>query len=242
MENLLSINTVMFTVMGYPMSYIEFFGTIFNLWCVWLVAKNKILNWPVGIVGTILYVFLFYQIRLYSDLFEQIYFFITSIYGWILWSNLRDKKENRNKLKITQNSQKSNWIYLWVIVVGTVVLGAFMERIDIIFPQYFQEPASFPYLDAFTTVMSFAATILIAQKKVECWYLWILVDIIGIGLYYAKGVKFISLEYLIFLVLATKGLIQWQREFKSYAKKKNENTRAGLGEIRSASQGAPVFD
>jgi nicotinamide mononucleotide transporter len=242
MENLLSINSVIFTVMGYPMSYIEFFGTIFNLWCVWLVAKNKILNWPVGIIGTVLYIFLFYQIQLYSDLLEQVYFFITSIYGWILWANLQDKKANRNKLKITHNSQKSNLIYLAVIVMGTVALGTFMQRIDVIFPQYFPEPASYPYLDAFTTIMSFAATIMIAQKKVECWYLWILVDIIGIGLYYAKGVKFISLEYLIFLILATKGLVQWRREFKDYEKEKYEKTGAGLGEIRPAPQGAPILD
>lgn len=215
------IDTVFFTILGYPMSYLEFFGTIFNLWCVWLTAKNKILCWPVGIVGVILYMFLFYQIQLYSDLVEQTYFLITSFYGWILWLNLgaAKKEEDKNKrLKIGRNSMRANIIYVVIIILGTLGMGYFMGNIHLYFPNFFPEPASFPYLDAFTTMMSFAATILLAKKKVESWYLWILVDIIGIGLYFAKDVKFISLEYAIFLGLATKGLIDWKKEYKSYEK------------------------
>lgn len=93
-----------------------------------------------------------------------------------------------------------------------------MSRINIYLPQYFPEPASFPYLDAFTTIMSFAATILMAKKKIECWYLWILVDIIGIGLYFAKEVVFVSALYLIFLILAAKGYFNWKKELQKYAK------------------------
>jgi len=87
-------------------------------------------------------------------------------------------------------------------VVFTFVFAYVINNLSIRFPNQFPEPASYPYLDSFTTVMSFVATILMARKKVTCWYLRILVDIIGIGLYYVKGVKFISLEYVIFLVLA----------------------------------------
>jgi nicotinamide mononucleotide transporter len=221
MKELFSINTVVFTFLGYPMSYIEFFGTIFNLWCVWLAAKNKISNWPIGIVGIVLYLFLFYQIRLYSDLFEQMYFLVMSFYGWWLWARLDPKQEagKQEKLRIRYNTGIVNAIYVAIIILGTAFLGYFMKNIHLYFPAYFPEPASFPFLDAFTTVMSFAATILMARKKVECWYLWILVDIIGIWLYYVKGVKFIALEYVIFLILATKGMIEWRKEFRN---KKND--------------------
>jgi len=64
MMELLSIDNVLFTFWGYEMSYIEFFGTIFNLWCVWLVAKSNIMTWPIGIVGIVLFAFLFWQINL----------------------------------------------------------------------------------------------------------------------------------------------------------------------------------
>ena len=86
---LLSIDNVLFTFWGYEMSYIEFFGTIFNLWCVWLVAKSNIMTWPIGIVGIVLFAFLFWQINLYSDFLEQIYFFFMSIYGWWMWSRVK---------------------------------------------------------------------------------------------------------------------------------------------------------
>jgi nicotinamide mononucleotide transporter len=225
MKELFSIDTVVFTFLGYPMSYIEFFGTIFNLWCVWLAAKNKISNWPIGIVGIVLYLFLFYQIRLYSDLFEQMYFLVMSFYGWWLWAQLDPKQEagKQKKLQIRYNTGAVNAIYTAIIILGTIAMGYFMKNINLYFPVYFPEPASFPFLDAFTTVMSFAATILMARKKVECWYLWILVDIIGIWLYYVKGVKFIALEYVIFLILATKGMIEWRKEFRGYKKELNQD-------------------
>ncbi|HYF61502.1 MAG TPA: nicotinamide riboside transporter PnuC, partial [Herpetosiphonaceae bacterium] len=76
-------------------------------------------------------------------------------------------------------------------------------------PDLFPEPASFAYLDALTTIMSFVATILMARKRIECWVYWIAVDVIGIGLYYAKDVKFIALLYVIFLALAIAGLFAW---------------------------------
>ena len=72
---LFSTNTIMFTVAGYPMSYIEFFGTIFSLWSVWLVTKNNIWNWLIGLFGVVLFALLFWQVRLDADFFEQIYFF-----------------------------------------------------------------------------------------------------------------------------------------------------------------------
>jgi nicotinamide mononucleotide transporter len=214
-QEFFNVNTVFFTFLDYPMSYLEFFGTIFNIWCVYLAAKNKIATWPIGTIGVICYIFLFYQIQLYSDFVEQLYFLASGFYGWYVWylvsKNKRDKKE---EAPVRQNSSKANAAYAAAILVGTLAMGYFMSRIHLILPTLFSLPASFPYLDAFTTVMSFAAQFLMAQKKVECWYLWILVDIIGIGLYYTKGVKFIALEYVIFLILAGNGMLRWRKQLR----------------------------
>jgi nicotinamide mononucleotide transporter len=70
MLELFSVNNIAFTILGYPMSYIEFIGTILYLWSVWLIARKQMLTWPVGIVSVLLYMALFYQIRLYSDTLE----------------------------------------------------------------------------------------------------------------------------------------------------------------------------
>jgi len=213
-QNLFSINNTFFTLWDYPMSYIEFFGTILNIWCVWLVAQKKTLNWPVGIVAVILFMALFYQIQLYSDFVEQIYFLITGFYGWFVWAKM-DKNKEQDTSKVSFSTQKSRAITVTSIVVGTALFGYVMSIIHTILPMIFQAPASYPYLDAFTTVMSFAATILMIYKKIESWMLWILVDIIGIVLYYVKEVKFVSLLYVIFLALATKGLISWYQTWKA---------------------------
>ncbi|MBI4846026.1 MAG: nicotinamide mononucleotide transporter [Candidatus Omnitrophica bacterium] len=217
MADFFSINNVFFTFLGYQMSYLEFFGTIFNIWSVWLVMRNNIWTWPIGNIAVILFCFLFYQIRLYSDLFEQVYFFIIGFYGWWAWLYLKgtNKINGKRVAPITYNSLRSNMAYAAIIIVGTIAMGHAMGNIHLYLPKWFPCAASFPYLDAFTTVMSFAATILMARKKIECWYLWILVDIIGIGLYFAKAVIFVSLLYVIFLILAYKGLLNWQRIYKN---------------------------
>lgn len=212
MANFLSLDYSIFTIFGYQMSYVEFFGTLFNLLSVWLVARKNIWNWPIGNIGVILFAILFYKIQLYSDFVEQLYFLVTGFYGWWAWSTFR-KNQASQKLRnrIERNSIKSNWIYGVVIVFGSVIMGYAVGHLHVFFPSLFPVAASFPYLDAFTTVLSFAATILMAHKKIECWYLWITVDIIGIGLYFSKGVIFVSLLYAIFLVLATKGYFIWRR-------------------------------
>jgi nicotinamide mononucleotide transporter len=188
--------------------------------CVWLVVKNKIATWPVGIVGIVLYIFLFYQIQLYADLIEQIYFLVMSFYGWYIWSNAKTKKDDEKKhdVAITRLSNKARLIYVGAIALGTVLLSFVTSNLNVWLPQYFPEPASFVVLDAFTTVLSFAATILMARKKLECWYLWIIVDVIALYLYYVKDVKFIALEYVLFLVMAIMGLIEWRKLYKKHHK------------------------
>jgi nicotinamide mononucleotide transporter len=220
-----SIDNTMFTLLDYPMSYLEFFGTIFNLICVWLVARNNIWNWPIGILGVILFAVLFYQIQLYSDLIEQFYFLITGFYGWWAWTYYKNKNKEKKEFQITKNSLIQNSIYVGIIFIGTLIMGYFMGNIHLYLPKIFAIPASFPYLDAFTTVMSFTATILMIYKKIECWPLWILVDIIGVWLYFAKGVVFVSLLYFIFLILASKGLYNWIKIYQSYEKNTGSSDR-----------------
>ncbi len=216
------INLIFFTVFDYPMSYIEFFGTILTIWCVWLTSKAKILSWPVGIAGSLLYLFLFYQIQLYSDLMEQIYFIVTSVIGWYMWMRYKKEQEADHATVIPAvNSIKENLIWIGVIVLGTAVLTYFTMNFNNWWPQFFPEPVSYPMLDALTTVMSFVAQFLLMRKRVESWILWIIVDAIGIGLYWVKGVKFLSLEYLLFFFIASYGLYNWLKIYRKHHVKKS---------------------
>jgi nicotinamide mononucleotide transporter len=100
------------------------------------------------------------------------------------------------------------------VAAGTIALGTVMANIHELLPRLFPDPAALPFLDAFTTVMSFTAQILMAYRKLESWCLWILVDVIGIWLYHDRGVTFISVLYGVFLVLALRGLLEWLREMR----------------------------
>ncbi len=222
MPDFLRASTTFFTVFGYSMSYVEFFGTALNIASVWLVARNNILTWPVGIVAVILFAILFYDVRLYSDFVEQIYFLITGFYGWWIWIKLRSRRgplEASNDRAIVYLSPAGRLATMAVVTVGTAVMGYVASNLHSCLPALFPAPAAFPYLDAFTTVMSFTAQILMAHKRIESWVLWISVDVIGIGLYFARGVKLVSLLYVIFLVLAIRGLYRWRRDQRRSAER-----------------------
>lgn len=216
--SLLDVNTTFFTILNYPMSYIEFFGTLLNIWSVWLISKKQTLSWPVGIVAVVLFMILFYQIQLYSDFIEQIYFLITGFYGWWFWYR-SDKKSADNQADLSLSDVRQQISYILFIGLGTLGLGYFVSNLHTTLPALFPIPAVFPYLDAFTTVMSFTATLLMIHKKVDSWVIWIIVDIIGIWLYFSRGVKLISILYIIFLILAIKGLINWTQIWLKQRKK-----------------------
>lgn len=215
-NSLFDINTTFFTIFSYPMSYLEFFGTVLNILCVWLTTRAKIISWPIGLAGSVLYLFLFYQIQLYSDVFEQAYFIITGFMGWYIWVRYRcDKDKISDTVIVSINNKKQNIFYIAILLIGTIILSFVTMNLTNWLPKYFTEPVSLPVLDAFTTIMSFVAQWLLVRKKLESWVLWILVDIIGIGLYWFKGVKLISLEYVLFLIMASYGLYNWYKIYKN---------------------------
>ncbi len=211
MSEFFNVNTIAFTVLGYPMSYIELFGTLFNVWSVWLVVKGRIATWPIGIVGVLLFLALFYQIQLYADTLEQVYYLGASVYGWWMWSRLTEPS-GAKPTALRYSSQRSIATTVGITLALGLALGYVTSQLHVWLPQWFAAAAAYPYIDALTTLMSFTATLLMAKKRIECWVYWILVDVVGIWLYYVKDVKFIALLYCLFLVMATSGLLAWHRQ------------------------------
>lgn len=202
----LKANQVFFQIGDYPMSSVEFFGTVLSLSSVWLAGRGKILNWPLGILGASLFGALFYQLQLYADFFEQIYYVGASFYGWWLWSFARGPEKNLNPRFSSLRTQLP-WIAATVVLSAVCSWG--LTKIHFWLPRLFPEPASLPYVDGLTTVASFVAMILMAQGRIECWIYWIVINIISIALYSVKGVYFIALLYGIYLILGFVGLQRW---------------------------------
>lgn len=192
------------------MSYIEISGTVFNLWAVWLSTRENIWTWPVSIVAVTLFGILFYQIQLYSDLIEQVYYLLTGFYGWWLWAH-KDPKLPRKNVRISHITWAWGAVSAVTVGVGTLGLGALMARIHEIWPQVFKEPASFPYIDAFTTVLSFVGQLYVAYKKIECWWIWMVVNSIGIVFYAVKGVWWVAGLCVVFLGMSFYGYAHWRK-------------------------------
>jgi len=209
MWSLLSVNTIMVNIGAYPLSYIEFIGTILYFLSVYLISRKNILTWPVGIASVILYGILFYQIQLYSDMIEQVYYLAISIVGWLTWKKAKEKKSD-----IPTNWSKSSSIILCasITLILTALLAFCTSNFHIWLPSLFPEPASFPILDALTTVMSFTAMYLVTIRRNEGWIYWIIIDVIAIALYWVKDVKFISIQYVFLLGMAIYGLMNWWKK------------------------------
>ena len=195
-----------FTVIGYPISYVELIGTAFGLISVYFASRANILTWSTGIVNEVFLFILFFQVHLYADMFLQVYFFIVTIYGWYNWNTTT--VEN----KIAAINTKARWLIAAVIIVGSLLSSFLIKNIHLYLSGYFKAAAAYPFTDSLVMVLSIIATILLAKKKIENWHLWILIDAICGVLYFKKGIYFLSLEYLIFLGLASYGLYHWKKQ------------------------------
>jgi nicotinamide mononucleotide transporter len=212
-----NINKILFTALGYSMSYLEFFGTLAGAIAVWLSARANIWSWPIGLINVVLFFFLFYQVQLYPDMFLQIFFFVTNLIGWWRWTNPDQSEEDKkHELRVSYLSRKWIIIFLMIGIAGTFLFGILAKNLHQFFPALFNKPSAFPYADSFVTVMSIIATYLMVQKKVECWAVWILVDATACTLYFVKEIKLVGIEYLIFCFIAAFGLWNWMKESQLY--------------------------
>ena len=180
----------------------EIVGVVFGLLSVWLTVRRSIWCWPTGIVSVAAFAILFFEIKLYADMLLQIFFLVTSIAGWYFWLH---GGRDRTELPISTLSRTQ------IALLG-VGLALCIYVVGYLFSTY--TDAHIPFWDATASGMSVLAQILLMRKKLENWYLWISVDVLSIGIYTYKQVYLTAGLYVIFLVLATGGLIEWRKAFK----------------------------
>ncbi|HYF70864.1 MAG TPA: nicotinamide riboside transporter PnuC [Ohtaekwangia sp.] len=215
--NFFDINHIFFTAWRYDVSYLEFFGLVSGVIAVTLSSRANVWSWPVGIVNVVLSFFLFYQVQLYPDMFLQMFFFVTNILGWWRWLNPKPGEEDRKKeLRVSFLKLSGIIVILAVTIGGTFLMGKFAQHLHSLLPTLFKEPSAYPYADSFIMVMSIVTTFYMIQKKIECWIIWILVDVVATYLYYIRDLKLYSLLYFVFCFIAAYGLYHWIKEYRSY--------------------------
>lgn len=109
-------------------------------------------------------------------------------------------------------------IWLAVGVAGTVLVGTLASQLHNWFPLLFNLPSAYPFVDSFILVMSVITTLLMIEKRIECWIIWLLIDVVATYLYFLKGAKFFGIEYVIFTIIAAFALWNWIKEYRSYNK------------------------
>ena len=211
------IDNVAFRIFSTNVSWLEFIGVIAGGIAVWLSAKTSLWSWPIGIINVILFFFLFYQSQLYPDMFLQVFYLVTNVLGWWRWANPRKGEEDRkSELKVSYMTRQQLIFVCSVGVVGTAALGLFATRLHEWVPTVFSLPSAAPFQDSFITVVSILAQYYMLQKKVECWVLWLVVDILATYVYFSRDLLFSSALYFIFCGLAMYALWNWNREYRSY--------------------------
>ncbi|WP_299366072.1 nicotinamide riboside transporter PnuC [Winogradskyella sp.] len=180
---------------------LEAIAFVFGIASVWYAKKANILVYPTGIICTAITVYLLYINKYLGDMMMNIYYSIMSIYGWWNWSRKKDD-EYVVPISRTNNKEKAVGIsmFLITILITYLVYKGFNYKLEI--PNY---------IDIITSGVFFTAMWYMATKKLENWTLWIIGDLITIPLYAYRGLGMLSLQYLIFTILAIQGYIAWKK-------------------------------
>jgi nicotinamide mononucleotide transporter len=187
-----------FTAFGAPTTWAELLGFATGLLTVWLLVREHILNWPVGILNVALLMVVFFSAGLYADAGLQVVYIALGLYGWWAWLYGGE----RHSALTVRSTTTAEWIAL--VVAGAVLtagLWLFLDRLTF---------STVPLADAVTTVLSLLATYGQTRKLVESWWLWIAADLIYIPLYAYKRLWLTAILYVAFLALCVLGLRAWR--------------------------------
>ena len=179
---------------------LEFLAFVFGIASVFYAKKENILVYPTGLVTTVITVYLLYQAKYFADMTMNIYYSVMSVYGWYKWTS----KSNGPDLEITRTTHREK-------VIGVLLFIA-TALITYLVYKFFDYKLEIPnYIDIFTSGLFFTAMWYMALKKIENWTLWIIGDCIVVPLFAYRGLWMLSLQYLIFTILAIMAYLEWKK-------------------------------
>ena len=180
---------------------------VFGLLAVYFLIKESIWTWPAGILYVLVSFVVFWNFRLYGDLLLHVLYLFLNLYGWYFWA--KGNKSNKEDVQVTKLSVKNSVMALTFTAIGIWAFAQFLMKL----PDWFEgmEPASLPYWDSTTSILSVTGMWLTTRKKLDNWYYWFAVDIIATGVYFYKGMYFYSILYFIYIGMAVAGYLAWKK-------------------------------
>jgi nicotinamide mononucleotide transporter len=202
---------------AWSLSWTEIAGFVTGALCVWLVVRRNIWNFPVGIANNLFFWVLFLRAGLYADAWLQVVYLVLGVLGWYWWLH---GGADRTALRVRRTPR-----WGWAAVLGFV--GATTWVVYAVLTSHTDSVV--PFGDAVTTALSLGAQLMLNRKWIGNWWLWIVADILYIGLYTVKGLYLTAILYTVFLAMCLAGLVQWREALG--------RRPAGTPEVRVAVEG-----
>ena len=184
----------------------EIIAVLASLTYVILASREHRGCWPAAILGSSIYVLVFFQYQLYMDSALNIFYVVMAVYGWLMWKNRQPKidlvaaaTENKTTIKVWSCKKHINAIATTILL--SALSGFYLDNYT---------DAAFPYLDSLTTWSSFLATWMVVNKILENWLYWIVIDAASIYLYINKELYFTALLFALYVIIATYGYLHWK--------------------------------
>lgn len=202
-------------------NYIEIFGAITGVLYVFLEIRQTIWLWPVGIITSAVYIWVFFTGKLYADMSLQVYYLFISILGWYWWANgsgRRAQGTHKNTMvKVKEGDEKeelqvTRLTFITGIILSVVFVLLF-AAMWFVLTRLTDSPV--PVRDSFITSLSVIATWMLARKIYEHWFLWIVVNTTAAILFLTRGLYPTVILYIVYGVMSFAGLNAWGRTIRT---------------------------
>ena len=184
-------------------NYIEILGAILGIAYIFFSIRQNILTWPVGLLTSMLYVWVFLASKLYAEMVLQFYYVVISFYGWYQWLH-GNRNDNETALKVSRLTIHLGFVLSLITALIFVLIWIALKNYT---------DSTVPVADALATALSIIATWMLARKILEHWLIWIFVDIFSIGLFWYKGLYPTVFLFVVYTVMAVVGFIDWKKDF-----------------------------
>jgi nicotinamide mononucleotide transporter len=196
--------------------YIEVFGAVTGILYVFLEIRQTIWLWPIGIITSAVYIWVFFSSKFYADMSLQVYYLVISILGWYWW--LKGTGQINEEVKRREGEGEKEKLPVTRIKLKTAVILAFVFLLLyglmwIVLTNFTDSPV--PAWDSFITSLSIVATWMLARKIFEHWYLWIIVNFVSSFLFIIKGLYPTVILYVIYGIMSFAGLAAWKKTIRN---------------------------
>jgi nicotinamide mononucleotide transporter len=193
---------------GVFMSFLDLFGLVTAVICVYMIVKENDWNWPVGIINSIVLLVVFLRSSLYAQVGLQALYVIEGFFGWYKWLQ-RDKVTMKKVIKINKITGESIAIFALIEIAGVIGLTYIFKSTS--------DPA--PFLDSLITVSSIVAELMLCWKLYESWIIYLLTDLVSIGLLLSQGMYLTTGTYAALTILCIMGMTQWHGSLQGRGEK-----------------------